>query len=193
MVLIPAILFRAQYQPPQFNLTDAGLTGISFSNDQEDEERNVLQYQYFYNGGGVCAGDVNNDGLDLFFTGNDVSNRLYINQGNWYFQDVTAKAGLTSAGWSTGAVMADVNDDGWLDIYVCRSGKYDAENRKNLLFINQRNNTFKEEAARYGLDDPAQSTMAAFFDYDRDGDLDMFLLNHSVTQYSNFNVAELPQ
>ncbi|HQU76701.1 MAG: VCBS repeat-containing protein [Chitinophagales bacterium] len=193
LVLIPAILSRAQYQPPQFNLTDAGLTGISFSNDlQEDEERNVLQYQYFYNGGGVCAGDVNNDGLcDLFFTGNDVSNRLYINQGNWYFQDVTAKAGLTSAGWSTGAVMADVNDDGWLDIYVCRSGKYDAENRKNLLFINQRNNTFKEEAARYGLDDPAQSTMAAFFDYDRDGDLDMFLLNHSVTQYSNFNVAEL--
>jgi hypothetical protein len=185
---------RAQYTAPLFELTDPLATGVVFHNTlNEDEERNVLQYQYFYNGGGIAAGDLNNDGLcDLYFCGNDVPDRLYINKGGWRFEDISAKAGIYGkTGWSTGAVMADVNADGYLDIYVCRSGKYDTDARRNQLFINNKNNTFTERAAEFGLDDPAQSTMAAFFDYDVDGDLDMFLLNHSVTQYSNFNVQEL--
>ncbi len=169
-------------------------SGIHFMNLlEEDSLRNVLNYQYLYNGGGVAAGDINNDGwCDLFFTGNAVSNRLYLNNGDGSFSDISATSGIgADNGWSTGVSMADVNNDGLLDIYVCRSGKFGTQRRSNLLYINNGNLTFTESAAAYGLDDDAQSTQAAFFDFDRDGDLDMFLLNHSVKQYSNFNVQEL--
>lgn len=156
-------------------------TGIDFSNDLSmGAKLNALNYIYYFNGGGVCAGDVNNDGrLDLFFTGNQVSNELYLNQGNFNFKNSTENAGLVSKGWSTGTTMIDVNADGWLDIYVCKSGYPDSKERKNLLYINQKDGTFQEEAANYGLDDDSYSTHSAFFDYDLDGDLDMYLLTHA--------------
>ncbi len=145
----------------------------------ETEDRNVFVYEYFYNGGGVAVGDVNNDGLDdLYFTGNQVSNRLYLNLGNLEFKDVTEESGLTDDGsWSTGATFADVNNDGFVDLYVCNSELYG--NRANKLYINQRDGTFSEQAKAYGLDDQGFSTHATFFDYDKDGDLDMYLVNHS--------------
>ncbi|WP_276371754.1 VCBS repeat-containing protein [Chryseolinea sp. H1M3-3] len=158
-------------------------TGIKFRNDLvETNEKNVLSYIYFYNGGGVAAGDLNNDGLaDLVFTGNQTGNKLYINKGKLKFEDVTSASGLEDQkGWSTGVVLVDINNDGWKDIYICRSGDSNPENRKNLLYINNHNNTFAEQAASFGLDDSGYSTHATFFDYDRDGDLDMFLLNHSI-------------
>lgn len=163
-----------------FRPVRAETSGIHFSNDLPlDDDLNILNYIYYFNGGGVAVGDINNDGRDdLFFTGNQVSNRLYLNQGGMGFRDVTKEAGLESTGWSTGAVMVDINTDGWLDIYVCRSGHMDPELRKNLLYINQSDGTFREMAREYGLADPSYSTQSAFFDYDLDGDLDMYLLNH---------------
>ena len=160
-----------------------GDTGIKFRNDLvETSDKNVLSYIYFYNGGGVAAGDLNNDGLaDLVFTGNQTGNKLYINKGNLEFSDATQGSGLDQQqGWSTGVVFVDINNDGWKDVYICRSGDDDPDKRKNLLYINKRDNTFTEDAAAYGLDDAGYSTHASFFDYDRDGDLDMFLLNHSI-------------
>ena len=155
-------------------------SGIDFSNNLPlNDSLNILNFIYYFNGGGVAVGDVNNDGLDdLFFTGNQVSNRLYVNLGNLKFKDVTKEAGLLSKGWSTGVTMVDINADGWLDIYVCRSGHHDAKLRKNLLYINNKNGTFSEMADDYGLADSSYSTQSAFFDYDLDGDLDMYLLNH---------------
>lgn len=155
-------------------------SGLNFSNDLSfDGDLNILEYNYFFNGGGVAAGDLNNNGLiDLFFTGNQVSNQLYINKGNLKFENHTEKAGLTSTGWSSGVTLVDINADGWLDIYVCRSGSPKAEERKNLLYINQKDGTFMEQAEIYGLADDSYSTQAVFFDYDGDGFLDMYLLNH---------------
>ncbi|MCB0669198.1 MAG: VCBS repeat-containing protein [Saprospiraceae bacterium] len=176
-------------------------SGITFKNTlRETPEFNVMNYSYFYNGGGVATGDVNNDGLcDIYFTGNLVASHLYLNEGNWKFENIAEQAGVEAAGlWNTGVTMADVNADGWLDIYICRSAAKDPNGRRNLLFINQTKNpgepvTFKEEAKEYGVDDPAYSTQASFFDYDRDGDLDMFLLNHSVPEFANFdnNIGQL--
>ncbi|WP_189565806.1 VCBS repeat-containing protein [Persicitalea jodogahamensis] len=168
----------------------------------ETEQINVLKYGYFYNGGGVAAGDFNNDGLiDLYFTGNMVADRLYLNQGNWKFEDVTASAGIEHGGWKTGVSLVDINSDGWLDIYVCRSAADNPELRRNLLYINQGAASsspnesggsiapvrFKESAADYGLEDDSYSTQAAFFDFDHDGDLDCFLLNHSLQEYAGFS------
>lgn len=158
-------------------------TGVKFQNNlKEDQFSNILTYEYFYNGGGVAIGDINNDGLeDIFFTGNMTSNRLYLNQGDFKFKDITRSAGLEGKeAWTTGASMADINGDGFLDIYVCYSGKGTAENRKNQLFINQKDGTFAESAETYGLADPANSIHALFFDFDLDGDLDMYLLNHNT-------------
>ena len=174
-------------QSKLFTRLSSSRTGINFRNIlKENEQANVLQYTYFYNGGGVAIGDINNDGLpDILFTGNMVPNRLYLNKGNFVFEDITEKSGIARyQGWCTGATMADVNGDGKLDIYICRSGDINPEKRKNLLFINNGDLTFTEEAEKYGLADEGYSTQAAFFDYDKDGDLDMVLINHSLKQYA---------
>ena len=164
-------------------------TGIDFSNklpDQTPDGMNIIQYLYYYNGGGVAAGDLNKDGrCDLYFTSNLEPNKLYLNQGDCHFQDVTATSGTGGTGsWKTGVTMADVNGDGWLDIYVCQVGDYKKFKGKNQLFINNGaaggGLTFTERAAEYGLDLQAFCTQAAFFDYDLDGDLDCFILCQSV-------------
>ena len=182
-------------QEPLFKLLDSTKTNITFSNNiNETENLNVLSYEYFYNGGGVAVGDVNNDGLeDIFLTANMGSNKLYLNMGGMKFKDITEQAGAAisgrTGGWKTGVTMADVNGDGLTDIYICYSGKSETNLRKNQLFINQGNLKFTEQASRYGLDDPGYSTQAAFFDYDNDGDLDMFLLNHNVKKIDNMEFA----
>jgi len=158
-------------------------SGISFSNTLTDEVIfNILNYPYFYNGGGVAAGDINGDGLpDLFFTSNQGQNRLYLNQGDLSFKDITEEAGISSTqNWSTGVTLVDINADGWLDIYVnCVSGLLDRKGH-NELYINQSDGTFTEEAEKWGLALEGYGTQATFFDYDGDGDLDMFQLNHSI-------------
>src|SRR5688572_4778686 len=169
-----------------FTKVSASKSNITFKNLLiEDEEFNVLNYPYFYNGGGVAVGDINNDGLtDIFFTGNMVKNKLYLNKGNFEFEDITEKSTVANKqGWCTGATMADVNVDGWLDIYICRSADIDPSKRKNLLFINNHDNTFTEQAEKYGIGDNGYSSHAAFFDYDRDNDLDLVVINHSLKEY----------
>lgn len=169
-------------------------TGVDFANNlNETETFNIIEYLYYYNGGGVAAGDINGDGLaDLYFVSNQGPNRLYLNKGQWKFEDITDKAGVAGKGkWNTGVTMADVNGDGLLDIYVCQVGNYKEAQGHNELFINQGNSTFKEQAAEYGLDFSGFSTQAAFFDYDRDGDLDMYLLNHSVHSADVYGEATL--
>ncbi|MGI4728336.1 MAG: VCBS repeat-containing protein [Janthinobacterium lividum] len=184
-------------QKTLFQILPSAQTNIHFSNAiSENESLNVLSYEYFYNGGGIAVGDINNDGLeDLFFTANMKPNKLYLNQGNLKFKDITAQAnpelGGRTNGWKTGVTMADVNGDGLLDIYICYSGKADADTRRNQLFINLGNGKFAEKAAAYGLDDPGYSTQAVFFDFDNDGDLDMFLLNHNVKKIDNMEFANV--
>lgn len=164
-------------------------TGIAFNNKVTNLSNfNVVNYRNFYNGGGVAIGDVNNDGKpDIFFTSNQGSNKLYINKGNWKFEDVTEKAGLAGTGkWHTGVTMVDINGDGWLDIYVCNSGALKTGEKGNELFINQKDGTFKEEAEKYGLSDKGLSTQAIFFDFDHDGDLDCYILNNSYRAIGSF-------
>ena len=173
-----------------FSLLPSNKTGITFKNIiKETENFNVLKYASLYHGGGVSIGDINNDGLpDIYFTGNMVGSRLYINKGNFKFEEIAEKAGVFAEGlWNTGTTMADVNGDGYLDIYVCRSAAKDANKRKNLLFINNGNLTFTEKAAEYGIADTGYSTHASFFDYDKDGDLDLYVLNHSTQEYAGFS------
>jgi len=168
-------------------------TGIQFTNTVHDtKELNILNYRNFYNGGGVAIGDINNDGLaDIFFTANQGSNKLYLNKGNFQFEDISRKAGFKGKKqWSTGVVMADINNDGWLDIYVCNAGNMDDPAlRKNQLFINNHDLSFTESAAEYGLDDPGYTTQVSFFDYDLDGDLDCFLINNSPISPNSLNYA----
>ena len=157
-------------------------TGIDFRNDLlYDENFNIFNYRNYYNGGGVGLGDINNDGLiDIFFNSNLEENRLYLNKGNFNFEDITEIAGIAGTkSWSTGVSLVDINADGFLDIYVSNSGDIKGDNKQNELFINNGNLTFTEMASEYGLDDTGYSTHAAFFDYDRDGDLDCYLLNNS--------------
>ncbi|WOD44160.1 VCBS repeat-containing protein [Hwangdonia lutea] len=165
-------------------------SGLNFINEiPESSAMNSMVYEYFYNGGGVAVGDINNDGLpDIYFTSNLKDNKLYLNKGDFKFEDITDKAKVKgSFGWTTGVTMVDINADGWLDIYVCKSGKGKAKNRQNELFVNNKNGTFTEAAATYGLNFSGYSTQAAFFDFDKDGDLDMFLLNHNVTPINTNN------
>ena len=163
-----------------FSEISSDQSGIAFNNKLEQSDTfSILDYMYFFNGGGVAVGDINNDKLpDLYFAGNRVSNSLYINQGNLKFKDVTQISGTQTTGWSSGVAMIDINSDQWLDIYVCRSGHSKPESRRNLLFVNNQDGTFSERAIAYGIADTSYSTQAAFFDYDRDGDLDLYLLNH---------------
>ena len=173
-----------------FELLSSEKTKIDFINNiTYSNEFNIYTYRNFYNGGGVGLGDVNNDGLlDIYLTANQLPNRLYINKGNFVFEDVTETAKLSgNRAWSTGVSMVDINSDGWLDIYVCNSGDVYGDNRQNEFFINNGDGTFSENAEEMGLADSGLSTHAAFFDYDKDGDLDVYLLNNSFTAVSTFN------
>lgn len=168
-------------------------TGIAFNNRiEESDSVNILRFEYLYNGGGVGIGDFNNDGWqDVFFTGNQVSCRLYLNKGKTnatpvHFQDVTESAGVTTHAWCTGVTVVDVNQDGWQDIYISVAGyDKDTTKRANLLFINHTRGkgqpvTFREQAHEYGLDDMGYSMQTAFFDYDHDGDLDAYVLTNAL-------------
>jgi hypothetical protein len=167
-----------------FQKLDSSRTAIGFVNKlpEYDEKLNILEYLYYYNGAGTAAGDINNDGLtDLFFVSNQGKNKLYLNKGNFQFEDISAKAGIEGfADWQTGVTMADINGDGLLDIYVCAVGNYKGLEGSNELYINNGDLTFTEKAADYGLDFTGFATQSAFFDYDKDGDLDMYLLTHAV-------------
>ena len=172
-----------------FESLSASETNIGFVNKLENKEMfNILYYLYYYNGGGVATGDINNDGLpDIYFTANSKgNNKLYLNKGNFIFEDITAQAGVAgSADWCSGVTMADVNGDGFLDIYVMASSQHHGLNGHNELFINNKNNSFTESSEKYGLNFSGFGTQAAFFDYDHDGDLDCYLLNHSQKPNSN--------
>lgn len=178
---------------PLFQLLKPRATGVKFKNTiTETKEHNALTYENLYNGGGVAIGDINNDGLDdIYFVSNMESDALYLNTSNLKFKDITKKANLDqSKGWKTGVTMVDINGDDYLDIYVCYSGKNSPEQRRNKLYINQGNLTFVESAAEYGLDDDSYSTQAAFFDYDNDGDLDLFLLTTNVNVIKSFEFGK---
>lgn len=176
---------KAGISGPLFTKMSSKQTGIDFRNDLTEDifsRWNVLSFEYYYNGGGVGLGDINNDGLlDVFLSANTGANKLYLNKGDFEFEDISKSAGITHKGWSTGVSMADVNGDGLLDIYVCRAGPdLNPKNRENLLYINKGDNSFVESAARYGLNDPNLSTQAVFVDIDKDGDLDCYVMNESV-------------
>ena len=169
-------------------------TGIRFENTlRQNKDFNIIEYLYFYNGGGISIGDINNDGFqDIYFTGNQVPNKLYLNKGSFVFEDITVDAGVSGEGnWKTGTTMADVNGDGLLDIFVCGVGNYKNFHGKNQLFINNGDLTFTESAEQYGLAFQGFSTQAVFFDYDNDGDLDMYLLNHSVHTSRSYGHSRL--
>ena len=195
VVLILLFIIGCSNQPDtKFQLISASQTNITFSNDVENTpEFNIQNYLYFYDGGGVAVGDINNNGLpDLFFTGNMVENRLYLNKGDFEFEDITERAGIINneGSWSTGVTMADVNGNGYLDIYVSRVN-YLTKSGRNQLFINNGDETFTERAAEFGLDFEGYSTQAAFFDYNNNGRLDMFLLNHSFHGDDTYGQAEI--
>lgn len=195
--LFAVLLFSCQLHKkqgkPVFEVLRDDRTGIHFTNKLTPAQQfNMFHYMYFYNGAGIGAGDFNNDGkVDLFFASNQGANKLYLNQGKMSFTDVTKQANIPEdGGWSTGVSVVDINNDGLLDIYVCRVGNYEILKSKNQLLICKgiKNGIpyYKDEAAQYGLDFSGFSTQAVFFDYDGDGDLDMFLLNHSVHQNGNY-------
>ncbi|RMG25783.1 MAG: hypothetical protein D6730_10275 [Bacteroidetes bacterium] len=177
-------------EAPLFRLLSPEKTGLTFRNDIfENEEYNILKFSYLYNGGGVSIGDFDNNGLpDIFFTGNMVNNSLYLNQGKMKFRDVTEVAGVGGAGkWMYGSATVDINADGWLDIYVCASMAGHEEDRRNALYVNQGLNkdgipVFKDEAKQYGIDDSGYSSHAVFLDYDRDNDLDLFILSNTKVE-----------
>ena len=176
-----------------FTLLDEDETGVEFTNNLTfDQEFNIYTYRNYYNGGGVAIGDVNNDGLpDIYFNSNQSKNRLFLNKGNFKFEDITETAGVGGThAWSTGAAMADVNGDGWLDIYVCNSGDIAGDLKANELFINNGDLTFSDKAAEYRVDDQGFTTHAVFFDYDRDGDLDLYILNNSYQAIGSFNLRK---
>ncbi len=178
---------------PLFQLLDNSQIGIDFSNDLTSTNNfNVYKYRNFYNGGGVALGDINQDGLiDIYMVSNQSTNQLYLNKGDLQFEDITTKAGVGGQkAWSTGVTFVDINNDGLLDIYVCNSGDIKGDNKENELFINKGNLQFEEAAAEYNLNDKGYSTHAAFFDYDKDGDLDVYILNNSYQAIGSFNLRK---
>ena len=187
---------RGSGDGPVFKLLSAEQTGVTFANTiTTNDSLNVQRDPYVYNGAGVAVGDIDNDGLpDLFFAGNMVSSRLYANKGHMRFEDITERAGIKTTRWATGATMVDINNDGYLDIYVSVSGPEwsKPEDRANLLFINNKDHTFTEAAAQYGIADTNFTTHAVFLDYDGDGCLDLFLLNNSPTDFSRGGITTHP-
>ena len=180
--------------PPLFELLSAERTGIQFQNRVVDTDSlSILDYLYYYNGGGVAAADFNRDGLpDLFFVSNQGQCRLYLNKGDFKFEDVTVAAGVAGKGnWKTGVTIADVNNDGWPDIYLSEVGAYKGFHGRNELFVNNGNGTFTERAHEYGLDIEGFNTQAVFFDYDHDGDPDLFIVNHSVHSNESYGDTSL--
>lgn len=174
-----------------FELKSAEEIGINFINEvKETKAFNIHTYRNFYNGGGVAVGDINNDGLpDIYFTSNQHQNKLYLNKGNFQFEDITDASGVGGSNeWSTGVVMADINDDGFLDIYVCNSGGLEGQNKENEVFINNGDLTFTEKGNALNLDNKGYTTHAAFFDYDQDGDLDCYILNNSFKDPSKIEL-----
>ncbi|MBP6445845.1 MAG: VCBS repeat-containing protein [Saprospiraceae bacterium] len=186
------LIHNISHGQKMFTTLSAAESGITFENTlPETPEANIITYEYFYNGGGVAAGDFNNDGLvDIYFTANLAENKLFLNLGNFKFKDITKSSGAGGKkGWKTGVSVADVNGDGFLDIYVCYSGDVDPQHRHNQLFINNGNLTFTDKAAPMGVDDSGHTTHAVFFDMDRDGDLDLYVLNHNIKNLRNFDAA----
>lgn len=188
---------KSSISPPLFNLLTPEQSGITFSNRiEENLNLNVLMYEYLYNGGGVAVGDLNQDGLeDIYFSANVSGNQLYLNQGELKFKETAQASGVTgrSGPWKTGVVFVDINGDKKLDIYLCYSGNLPTEKRTNQLFVNQGNDEngipiFKEMAKEYGIDSNAPTTSASFFDFDLDGDLDLFILNHNTKSIQNQDV-----
>jgi hypothetical protein len=196
-VVLQSLLFGALIschspaESPLFRKISAVHSAITFTNTiEETDSLNILNYEYLYNGGGVGVGDVNNDGLqDLFFTGNTVSSRLYLNRGSFKFEDVTEQSGITTHAWCTGVAMVDINQDGWLDIYISTAGPQSNEPSRNLLFVNKGVNekgqpVFEERASTVGLADTSFCVQSAFLDYDLDGDLDVYLLTNFIEPYN---------
>lgn len=173
-------------------------SGLDFENLLDEELlKNPFNYINAYTGGGVAVGDINNDGLqDIYFTSNMGSSKLFLNKGEMTFEDITVQSGTSTTGWSSAVTMADVNNDGWMDIYVCRSYHDDGKDRKNLLFLNNKNGTFTDVAGRIGIDDENYSIGASFFDYDQDGDLDLIVANHPryrlVSLQTHYNYWKSP-
>lgn len=187
---------KSPHQNPLFTLMTN--TGIDFNNEVHDQQiNNSFLFRNFYNGGGVAIGDINNDGLpDILFTSNMGENKLYLNKGDFKFDDITPNSGFVQDSmWSTGVVFVDINNDGWLDIFICNSGNMQSGNRINKLYINNKDLTFTESAAKYGLNIVGYTTQVSFFDYDGDGDLDCFMINNSpipVNTLNNANRRDLP-
>ncbi len=175
-----------------FERLDADKTGIHFNNKiVEDDNHNVFNYMNIYTGAGVGVGDINNDGLmDIYMAGNIINGQLYLNQGNFEFNEITLESGIMNNRWETGVTMVDINQDGWTDIYVCVAGSAEGETRNNLLYINQGDNTFVESAKKYGIAENRKTMQATFFDYDRDGDLDLFMIVNSAAYENNVNVIQ---
>ena len=193
LILLPLGLISCNKSDARFEKKSSIETGIDFQNNLEyTEDFNPYTYRNFFNGGGVALGDINNDGLiDIYFTGNIVDNALYLNKGNWKFENITESAGvLCQDNWSTGATFIDINNDGLLDLYVAKSGKPGGNNRHNELFINQGDLTFIESSKEYGLDIEGLSVHASFFDYDGDLDLDAYVLNNSIRSVGTYDLIE---
>jgi len=193
LIILSICLVSCNYSDPKFEKKSSKVTGIDFQNTLEyTEDFNPYTYRNFFNGGGVALGDINNDGLiDIYLTGNIVDNALYLNKGNWQFENIASEAGvLCSDNWSTGATFVDINNDGFLDLYVTKSGKPGGNNRHNELFINQGDLTFIESSNEYGLDIEGLSVHAAFFDYDGDLDLDAYVLNNSIRSVGTYDLIK---
>ena len=193
LILITISLFsckQTENSNTLFQKVSSEISGVTFQNTlQNTENLNILDYLYFYNGGGVAVGDIDNDGwVDVFFTANQRENKLYRNKGNFEFEDITEQAGVAGqSDWNTGTVMADVNGDGFLDIYVCAVVGIQGLKGGNELFINNGDGTFTEKGEQYRVNFKNYSTSAAFFDYDNDGDLDIFRYQtHDATTFQLF-------